>query len=151
MTNNELSKEIILLLFNEPSKSMKFSEIVKKVSVDKKRLALNLFYLEENGFIELRSVYNSDSLFPEIYMVSLKQKGGHIAENAEVLNTIFPSNMDYSLLDLPLLLQNLLRAMEQWSEKDEEKLSLYKEISEILRKPLFLKFLEETYSGRRAK
>lgn len=149
MTNNELSKNILSILLDATSQKLKFSDLVTATGVDKKRLALNLFYLEANGFVELRSVYSSDSLFPEIYFVSLKQKGLYFAENSKRLNAIFPSNMDYSLANLPQLLENLKNALKNWADDDPEKLKLYSEINNFFSNPLFIEFIEECYSGKK--
>lgn len=151
MTNNELSKNIILTLNQAPSKSLKFNELAKFISVDKKRLALNLFYLETNSFLELRAVYSSDALFPEIYMVYLKAKGQYFAENREKLNMLFPSNMEQGMQNLPLLLENLQKALSLWAGEDPLKKELYEKISAIFKEPLFFEFIEEYYSGKRAK
>ncbi|GAB4436995.1 MAG: hypothetical protein OHK0040_08290 [bacterium] len=151
MTNNELSKNIILTLHQTPSKSLKFNELAKAISVDKKRLALNLFYLEANSFLELRSVYSSDALFPEIYMVYLKAKGQYFAENKEKLNMLFPSDMEYGMQNLPLLLENLQKALSSWAGDDLVRRDLYEKISTIFKEPLFFEFIEEFYSGKRAK
>jgi hypothetical protein len=151
MTNNELSKNIITTLYQSPSKKMKFNELAETVAVDKKRLALNLFYLESNGFIELRSVYSSDALFPEIFFVFLKPKGIFYAENPEKLDMIFPSNMEYGMQNLPLLLENLQKALLTWAGDDSEKKALYDKIKDNINSPLFSDFIEEYYSGKRAR
>lgn len=149
MTNNELSKKILLTLVERADKSSKFSELVNQISADKKRIALNLFYLETNGLVELRSVYSSDALFPEIYYVALKPKGVILAENPEKLENIFPSNMDYSLQNISLILENLKTALFQWSSKEEKKKLLYQKITQAFEDPLFLDFIEEFYSGKK--
>lgn len=151
MTNNELSKNIILYLYQSSTKSMKFNDLAKTVSVDKKRLALNLFYLESNGFIELRSVYSSDALFPEIFFVYLKPKGIYFGENKDKLDMIFPSNMEFGMQSLPILLENLQKALLSWSGDDLEKRKLFERIKNIFDEPLFSEFIEEYYSGKRGK
>lgn len=151
MTNNELSKKILSALNNSPTKKLKFIELVKSIGIDKKRLALNLFYLEANGFIELRSVYSSDALFPEIYLVSLKQKGAFFAENQQKLDILFPSDMDYSLVNLPSTLENLKNSLKMWADGHPDKMRLYNDINNLFSNPLFLDFIEEFYSGKRPK
>ncbi len=148
MTNNELSRNIINTLHQQPNGSLKFSQLTERLNIDKKRVALNLFYLESNGIIELRSVYSSDSLFPEIYFVSLKPKGVFLAENPDKLDTIFPLDMEYSLLNINPIIDNLMKALKTWAGNDSKRLTLYKKLTEVFEDPLFNDFIEEHYSGR---
>jgi hypothetical protein len=145
MTNNELSKKILLILNENPGHSVKFNELAVSVGEDKKRLALNLFYLEINGFIEIRGVYNSSSVLPEIYFLTLRPRGVHIACDENILEAVFPSEMEHCMADVPAITDNLLRTVEFWASGDESKKDFQKSMEKIFKSDKFEQFIGDIY------
>lgn len=151
MTNNELSKKILLILRDGRGHGVKFNELAAGAGEDKKRLAQNLFYLEANGFIEIRGVYNSNSIFPEIYFIILKTRGVHVVGDDNILEAVFPSEMEHCMADVNAMAGNLLKSVEFWAADDGSKKDLHKSLKNIFKSDKFLQFIEDVYGGHKPK
>ncbi|MCZ7385603.1 MAG: hypothetical protein O8C63_12780, partial [Candidatus Methanoperedens sp.] len=89
MTNNQLSRKVLELLF-EQKKPVKFRALAEAIQVDVRTLFKNLFYLEEHDTVTLSTSYPTDAVFPQILFARLTDAGRDLAGNSARLEELFP-------------------------------------------------------------
>ena len=98
--NNEISRKILSYLNDSSPKAIKFSEMVQGLNAEEKVLFKNLFFLEENSFVQLMSSYPTGATYPTIHMVKIRDEGKSLLEDEDKLNALFPLQGLSSRLDL---------------------------------------------------
>jgi len=96
MTNNELSRKVLEVLVKGEG-GVKFKELTGTLGADARAVFKNLFFLEEQGYVQLSTRDSSDTVYPQILMVRLRGRGRELFEDREKLDSVFPltdSSMD---------------------------------------------------------
>lgn len=88
-SRNLLSRKILEHLYKAEGK-VRFEELVKVIGAEERLVYNNLFYLEENGLVELSKSYPSDAVYPLIHFIHLRAKGKRIVENPQAMEELFP-------------------------------------------------------------
>ena len=89
MTNNELSRKVLDILFKK-SGVIRFKDLVETMGEDARVTFKNLFFLEEKGLVQLSTSYPSDSVYPTIHIVKLRKDGEKLAKDKGEMDREFP-------------------------------------------------------------
>ncbi len=142
--NNEISRKILSFLNDNYPKAIKFSEMSQDLNADEKVLFKNLFFLEENTFVQLMSSYPTGATYPTIHMVKIRDEGKSLLEDEDKLNALFPLEGLSSRLDLyhlnSLTVSDIINNMLVMIEKGEitvekNKESLLKALNDLSAEP----------------
>lgn len=89
MTNNELSRQVLLLL-KEKGGSIRFRDLAGTAGADARAVFKNLFFLEEKGLVQLATSSPMDTVYPQIHLVRLRKGGETLLADAAKLEAVFP-------------------------------------------------------------
>ncbi len=89
MTNNELSRKVLGQTAAKPD-GVRFDDLVANLGVDARAVFKNLFFLEERGLVQLSTRNSSDSVYPQILLVRLRNSGRRLIEDQDALDKTFP-------------------------------------------------------------
>lgn len=92
ISNNMVSRNILVYLNESYPKAIKFSEMVKSLDFNERDLFKNLFFLEENSLVQLMSSYPTGATYPTIHMIKIRDEGKNLLGSEERLNNLFPLN-----------------------------------------------------------
>ncbi len=89
MTNNELSRNVLEIL-KENNGAIRFKDLTEKIDMDARAVFKNLFFLEEKGYVQLSTSYPTDSVYPRIHLVKIRDSGEKLLDDPALLESVFP-------------------------------------------------------------